>query len=197
AANLRKNYPTRAGSRRRKREMEFRAGQLGHRHRARMRSGEVGSPTRFHPPLVKAQAGRSFGLREATQSHGWPDSPFRLRARAAFTEDGWFKTGDIGQLDAEGYLTITDRKKELLKTSGGKYIAPQPIEQLIKGSRFVNQVVVIGNGRKFPAALIVPDWQQLEAYAKYKDLDLRTRADFCQSPRIIDLFERQIAARTT
>jgi len=116
--------------------------------------------------------------------------------RAVFTDDGWFKTGDIGLLDESGYLTITDRKKELLKTSGGKYVAPQPIEQLIKGSRFVNQVVVIGNGRRFPAALIVPDWQQLESYAKYKGFELRTRAEFCRDPRIIDLFERQIAART-
>jgi long-chain acyl-CoA synthetase len=119
-----------------------------------------------------------------------------VETRAVFTDDGWFKTGDIGSFDADGYLTITDRKKELLKTSGGKYIAPQPIEQLIKGSRFVNQVVVIGNQRKFPAALIVPDWEQLEGYAKFKGLDLRTRAEFCQDPRIIDLFERQIAART-
>ncbi len=117
--------------------------------------------------------------------------------RAVISDDGWFKTGDIGSLDAEGFLTITDRKKELLKTSGGKYIAPQPIEQMIKGSRFVNQVVVIGNDRKFASALIVPDWEQLEAYAKYKGIDgLNSRADFVHSPRIIDLFERQIAART-
>jgi long-chain acyl-CoA synthetase len=116
--------------------------------------------------------------------------------RAVFTDDGWFKTGDIGSLDSDGYLTITDRKKELLKTSGGKYIAPQPIEQLIKGSRFVNQVVVIGNDRKFAAALIVPDWDQLEAYAKLKGLNLNTREEFCRHPKIIDLFERQIAART-
>ena len=117
--------------------------------------------------------------------------------RAVFTEDGWFKTGDIGSLDAEGHLSITDRKKELLKTSGGKYIAPQPIEQLIKSSRFVNQAVVIGDGRKFPAALIVPDWEQLESYAKLKELNLHTHRELCQSPRIIDLFERQIAARTS
>ena len=64
---------------------------------------------------------------------------------------------------------------------------------MIKGSRFVNQVVLIGDGRKFPAALIVPDWEQLESYAKFKGLDLRTRGEFCQNPRIIDLFERQIA----
>jgi long-chain acyl-CoA synthetase len=116
--------------------------------------------------------------------------------RAVFTEDGWFKTGDIGTLDADGYLAITDRKKELLKTSGGKYIAPQPIEQLIKSSRFVNQVVVIGNDRKFASALIVPDWEQLKAYADLKGLKLSTREEFCRHPRIIDLFERQIAART-
>ena len=116
--------------------------------------------------------------------------------RALFTEDGWFKTGDIGSLDSDGYLTITDRKKELLKTSGGKYIAPQPIEQLIKGSRFVNQVVVIGSGRKFPAALIVPDWEQLKSYAEFKGLNLISREDFCHDARIIDLFARQIAART-
>ena len=116
--------------------------------------------------------------------------------RAVFTEDGWFKTGDIGSLDANGYLTITDRKKELLKTSGGKYIAPQPIEQLIKSSRFVNQVVVIGNDRKFASALIAPDWEQLESYAKLKGLNLSTREEFCRHPRIVDLFERQIAART-
>src|SRR2546423_2889917 len=116
--------------------------------------------------------------------------------RAAFTDDGWFKTGDVGHLDAEGYLTITDRKKELLKTSGGKYIAPQPIEQLIKTSRFVNQAVVIGDGRNFPSALIVPDWPQIEGYAKYKGFELKTRAEFCRDPRVVNLFERQIAERT-
>ncbi|HEX7530264.1 MAG TPA: AMP-dependent synthetase/ligase, partial [Pyrinomonadaceae bacterium] len=116
--------------------------------------------------------------------------------RVVFTDDGWFKTGDIGNLDSDGFLTITDRKKELLKTSGGKYVAPQPIEQLIKSSRFVNQVVVIGDNRKFASAMIVPDWDQLEAYAKLKGLKLSTREEFCRHPRIIDLFERQIAART-
>jgi long-chain acyl-CoA synthetase len=116
--------------------------------------------------------------------------------RAVLTADGWFKTGDIGSLDQDGFLTITDRKKELFKTSGGKYISPQPIEQLIKSSRFVNQVVVIGSERKFPAALIVPEWEQLESYAKLKSLNLHTPAEFCSNPGIVDLFERQIAART-
>ena len=113
---------------------------------------------------------------------------------AVFTEDGWFKTGDIGTLDADGFLRITDRKKELFKTSGGKYIAPQPIEQRIKASRFVNQVVLVGDRRKFPAALIVPDWEQLRAYAQLKGLDISTPAEFCRHPRILDLFQRQIDA---
>jgi long-chain acyl-CoA synthetase len=116
--------------------------------------------------------------------------------RDAFTEDGWFKTGDIGTIDEDGYLKITDRKKELFKTSGGKYIAPSPIEQMIKGSRFVNQVVLIGNERKFASALIVPNFELLESYAKLKGLDLKTPHDFCQSPKIIDLLERQVAAHT-
>ncbi|MEP6636276.1 MAG: long-chain fatty acid--CoA ligase [Acidobacteriota bacterium] len=115
---------------------------------------------------------------------------------AVFTADGWFKTGDIGTIDSDGFLRITDRKKELFKTSGGKYIAPQPLEQLIKGSRFVNQVVLIGNERKFPAALIVPNWDQVESYARLKGIQANSRAELCRNERIIDLFERQIAGLT-
>lgn len=112
--------------------------------------------------------------------------------RSVFAEDGWFKTGDIGEIDKDGFLKITDRKKELFKTSGGKYIAPSPIEQMIKTSRFVSQVVLVGNERKFPAALIVPNFEQLENYAKTKNLDLKTSKDFCESQRILTLFEREI-----
>lgn len=119
-----------------------------------------------------------------------------VETEQAFTSDGWFRTGDIGTLDSDGFLRITDRKKELFKTSGGKYIAPQPIEQLIKKSRFVNQVVLIGNGHKFPAALIVPDWEQIESYVQLKGIDEHSRAKLCSHPRILNLFERQIAALT-
>jgi long-chain acyl-CoA synthetase len=116
--------------------------------------------------------------------------------RAVFTRDGWFKTGDIGTIDEDGFLRITDRKKELFKTSGGKYISPQPIEQAIKGSRFVNQVVLIGAERKFPAALIVPVWEQLESYCKLKGIEVKSRSELCNHPRIIDLIKRQIDALT-
>ncbi len=116
--------------------------------------------------------------------------------RDAFTDDGWFRTGDIGEIDSDGFLKITDRKKELFKTSGGKYIAPSPIEQMISSSRFVSQVVLVGNERKFPAALVVPNFEMLESYAKHKGLAIASHAEFCSSDKIIDLIERQVAGLT-
>jgi long-chain acyl-CoA synthetase len=116
--------------------------------------------------------------------------------RNAFTADGWFKTGDIGRIDADGFLFITDRKKELFKTSGGKYIAPSPIEQAIKTSRFVNQVVLVGSERRFPAALIVPNFEQLANYAKLKNLELKSPREFCVHPRIVNLLEREVEKLT-
>ncbi len=112
--------------------------------------------------------------------------------KEVFTEDGWFKTGDIGEISGDGFLRITDRKKELFKTSGGKYIAPSPIEQMIKSCRYVNQVVLVGNERKFPAALIVPNFEELEHFAKSENLILKMPKDFCGHPRVLDLFEKEI-----
>lgn len=157
------------------------------------RIGTVGKPIK-HVEIRIAEDGE-IETRGPNVMRGYYNKP--EETRAVFTADGWFKTGDIGAIDKDGFLRITDRKKELFKTSGGKYIAPQPIEQLIKGSRFVNQVVLIGNGRKFPAALIVPDWKQIESYAQLKGIKAAARAELCREPRIIDLFERQIAALTT
>ncbi|MBS1793218.1 MAG: long-chain fatty acid--CoA ligase [Acidobacteria bacterium] len=116
--------------------------------------------------------------------------------RDAFTPDGYFRTGDIGELDPDGFLKITDRKKELFKTSGGKYIAPSPIEQMIKGSRFVSQVVLVGNERKFPAALIVPSFEQLRNFAKNAGLNLKTPREFCAHRAIVELLEQQVAELT-
>lgn len=113
-----------------------------------------------------------------------------------FTDDGWFKTGDIGEFDPDGFLKITDRKKELFKTSGGKYIAPSPIEQMIKGSRFVSQVVLVGNERKFPAALIVPSFEQLESFLKEHGLTSENPEDVCTHERVISFFEREVAEHT-
>jgi long-chain acyl-CoA synthetase len=144
---------------------------------------------------VRVAADGEIEVRGPNIMRGYYNKP--EATRDVFTDDGWFKTGDIGTIDNDGFLRITDRKKELFKTSGGKYIAPQPIEQMIKGSRFVNQVVLVGNERKFPAALIVPDWELLESYAQLKGIKVGSRKELCEHPRIIDLFERQIATHTS
>lgn len=116
--------------------------------------------------------------------------------RDTFTEDGWFRTGDIGRIDDDGFLFVTDRKKELFKTSGGKYIAPSPIEQMIHSSRFVSQAVLVGNERRFAAALIVPNFEMLESYVRHKGYKKMTPAEMCSDTRINDLIERQIASAT-
>src|SRR5262245_20274237 len=108
----------------------------------------------------------------------------------------WLRTGDIGYLDADGYLFITDRKKDLIKTSGGKYVAPQPIENAIKQSPYVNQVVVIGDSRKFPAALIVPQMDALRAYARRQGI-VAEESELIKHPEIIDLIEKEVDTRTT
>lgn len=109
----------------------------------------------------------------------------------------WLHTGDVGYLDDDGYLFITDRKKDLLKTSGGKYVAPQPIETAIKRSRYVNQVVVIGDERKFPAALIVPQMEAVRAYAAQHNLAANSDAELLKDPQIVNLFEREVAQHTS
>jgi long-chain acyl-CoA synthetase len=110
----------------------------------------------------------------------------------AFTADGWFRTGDIGHIDEDGFLVITDRKKDLIKTSGGKYVAPQRVESFIKSSRFVSQVFVVGNARKFPSALIIPNMELVRSYAELKGISYKTAEDLLANPRIVNLFQRQV-----
>jgi long-chain acyl-CoA synthetase len=110
-------------------------------------------------------------------------------------KDGWFHTGDIGLIDADGFLKITDRKKEVLKTSGGKMVAPQPIENLLKTDQFIAQAVLIGDRRRFISALIVPDHAWIESYAKRKEIPYTTVEELVRNPRIIDLIRRRIEAK--
>ena len=99
-------------------------------------------------------------------------------------KDGWLHTGDIGRFDEDGFLIITDRKKDIIVTSGGKNVAPQPIESLIQASPLIASAVVVGNSRKFISALVVPDFDKLEAYAKAHGIAFEDRADLSRRPEI-------------
>jgi long-chain acyl-CoA synthetase len=111
--------------------------------------------------------------------------------------DGWFQTGDVGKMDEDGHLYITDRKKDLFKLSNGKYVAPQLVESLIKQSEFVNQVVVIGAGRKQPAALIVPDWEALTGAVSEEDASApKSHRELSSHPLAVKLVQRDVAALT-
>lgn len=108
--------------------------------------------------------------------------------RAAFA-NGWFKTGDIGHLDEDGFLYITDRKKDLIKTSGGKFIAPQPLENSLKHNGLIAEAVVLGDRRKFPAVLIVPHFPLLEGWARNNQLAFSSRQELISHPRVQALYE--------
>jgi long-chain acyl-CoA synthetase len=103
-------------------------------------------------------------------------------------EGDWFKTGDIGQLDADGYLSITDRKKDLIKTSGGKFIAPQPIESALKNHELVSEAAILGDRRRFPAVLIRPEFELLEAWARENGIVFSSRDEVIQHPRVLALY---------
>ncbi|HSS98247.1 MAG TPA: long-chain fatty acid--CoA ligase [Terriglobales bacterium] len=103
--------------------------------------------------------------------------------------DGWFKTGDIGNLDEEGFLSITDRKKDLIKTSGGKFIAPQPLENSLKHNALITEAVVIGEKRKFPAVLIVPSFRALEEWARGHQIPFSGHAELVSNPKVQALYE--------
>lgn len=108
--------------------------------------------------------------------------------RDAFV-DGWFKTGDIGSLDEEGFLSVTDRKKDLLKTSGGKFIAPQPVENSLKLNLLVGTAVVLGDRRKFASVIISPKFPLLEEWARANGISFSSREQLIADPRVKALYE--------
>src|SRR5690554_3398788 len=102
-------------------------------------------------------------------------------------KDGYFYTGDIGEISAEGFLKITDRKKEMFKTSGGKYVAPQIVENTLKQTRFIEQIMVIGEGEKMPAALIQPNFDFVKDWAKIKGYNIgQTNAEIAANPKVVE-----------
>ncbi len=110
--------------------------------------------------------------------------------RAVFTEDGWFRTGDIGLLDEEGFLKITDRKKDIIVTAGGKNIAPQKVENRLKSHPWIEEAVVIGDKRPYPAALIVPQFELLEAFAQENGIEYESMEELLEKAQVIEKFQK-------
>ncbi|MBE6318445.1 MAG: long-chain fatty acid--CoA ligase [Bacteroidales bacterium] len=112
----------------------------------------------------------------------------------AFTEDGWFRTGDAGKIDKNGNLTITDRLKDLLKTSNGKYIAPQAIESRLGEDKFIEQVAVIGERRKYVTAIVIPAFEALKEYAEEKKIQYRNIEELVKNADIKEMIQKRIDA---
>ena len=150
-----------------------------------MRTGYVGRPimdTWEGKPYVKIAEDGELLCRGPNVMKGyWEDEK---ATREAIDEEGYFHTGDIGEFDAEGRVKITDRKKELIVTSGGKNVAPQPIENDLKAHKYIAQAVVIGERRNFITALIVPNFDDLRRWAEHKHLHFATHAELIALPQV-------------
>jgi long-chain acyl-CoA synthetase len=112
--------------------------------------------------------------------------------REVIDDDGFFHTGDIGEIDGDGFLKITDRKKDIIVTAGGKNIAPQPIEGRLKTNAYIAEIVIVGNKRKFPAALVVPDFDKLLIWCREKSVPTDTRDDMTSHPKVMEFILAQI-----
>lgn len=112
--------------------------------------------------------------------------------REAFDENGYFRTGDIGELTPDGFLKITDRKKEMFKTAGGKYISPQVLENKFMESTLIAQVMVVGENQRFPAALIVPAFEELEKWTKRRGIPFESRENVIKNPQVLEKYQNEI-----
>ncbi|MBP7155458.1 MAG: long-chain fatty acid--CoA ligase [Flavobacteriales bacterium] len=146
-----------------------------------LRFGSVGKP--LDNVQVKIAADGEILVKGPNVMMGYYRQP-EMTAEV-LTPDGWFHTGDIGEISSDGFLKITDRKKEMFKTSGGKYVAPQLIENMLKASRFIEQAMVIGENRKFPAALIVPSFAFLKDYCALKNIPFTSQEQVIKDPVIV------------
>ncbi|VAW28707.1 Long-chain-fatty-acid--CoA ligase [hydrothermal vent metagenome] len=114
------------------------------------------------------------------------------KTREVLDADGWLHTGDIGELDKDRFLRITDRKKEIFKLSGGKYVAPQMVENTLKESMFIEQLMVIGENQKFTAALIVPDFDYLHAWCHLHNITYRDNKDLVRKRKVVDRYQEEV-----
>ena len=114
-------------------------------------------------------------------------------ATRAVIRDGWFQTGDIGSFDSEGFLKITDRKKDIIVNSGGKNISPQNIENTVISDKFIAQIVVFGDKKPYLTALVVPSFEELKHYAEYKKIPFGSQEELLKLPEIRSLIARRIS----
>ena len=116
--------------------------------------------------------------------------------RAALSDDGWLRTGDIGYLDADGFLVVTERKKDLIKTAAGKFVAPQPIENSLKSSPFIQNAAVVGDKRKFVVALVVPHFANVTARAREIGIEFSLPGELAAHPWVRELISQEIQRLT-
>jgi long-chain acyl-CoA synthetase len=154
------------------------------------RIGTVGKP--MHGVEVTIASDGEILTRGPHVMKGYYNKP--EATRDAIDAEGWFHTGDIGEL-RDGFLAITDRKKDIIVTAGGKNIAPQPIENALKTNKYVSQAVVIGDKRKFPVVLVVPNWEQLEKWARIKNLIWTQRSQLLEMPMVHAKIEKEVYAK--
>jgi len=154
----------------------------------RMKPGTVGPP--IEGVEVKIAADGEILTRGPHVMRGYYRKP--EATAEAIDPDGFFHTGDIGLIDPDGFLVITDRKKDILVTSGGKNIAPQPIENRLKANPFIAEVVMVGNGRHFPAALVIPNFDALKKWARDQNLSAATREALVARPEVKEHYAREI-----
>ena len=153
-----------------------------------LRLGTVGRPIRNVE--VRIAADGEILVRGPNVMRGY----YKMKAETAEAlAGGWFHTGDIGSLDEDGFLSVLDRKKDLLKTSGGKYIAPQPIENRLKNESFIADAVIIADRRRFPCALIVPNFERLEQFARDRGISAASRAELVRMPEVVALIDEHVA----
>jgi long-chain acyl-CoA synthetase len=158
------------------------------------RLGSVGKPLPNVKVKIAGEDGEILVKGPSVFKQYWqlPDE-----TQKAFAEDGWFKTGDIGELDADGYLVITDRKKDLIKTSGGKFIAPQPIEGHLRANVLVAHACVIGDRRNFPSVIIAPHFPLLESWANANQVEFRTHEELINHAKVRGMFDGIVADMNT
>jgi len=144
-------------------------------------------------PQVEVRIGENDEIlvRGKTVMRGYYKKP---EATAAVFQDGWFRTGDAGKMDKDGHITITDRIKDLMKTSGGKYIAPQKLESILGCDRFIEQIAVIGDQRHYVTALAVPSFEALKEMAHNMNIKFHDMEDLIRNTNVTEFFEKRIEA---